>query len=204
MDKRTISDNTAIPTPAASTNDQPDLTNPTEAVPQSVSSKETIAENQHKEVRFTFRNKPGLKALSSKFKVPSSRNELTSKTQSSNFFSKLNVIDRIETDHGTSFTVDVQPDLRFPFYYFTYEVTSKYPELDVKAHPYTSSFSLVAYSQVLFNCALLVNDLYVRDTKSYFASLYRSDPYRRDYLNLLLSLKVPPFVELLINLMAAT
>lgn len=122
----------------------------------------------------------------------------------SNFFSKLNIIQKIETDHGTACECGAQLHLRFPLYFFIYEIATKFPELDVKAQPYTSLFSLVPYCQFLLNTSLVVNDLYVRGVKSYCASLYRSDPYRRDYLNIILGLKVPPFVELLINQLPAT
>lgn len=85
---------------------------------------------------------------------------MTVPARRSSYIEKLDVKTRLELDRGVQHIVDVQPDLRFPFQYFLYNVSEQYPELSVKGHPYVSTFTLVAYQQILFNAYLLICDLH--------------------------------------------
>lgn len=50
----------------------------------------------------------------------------------------------MDLDHGTSHTIDVQSDLRFPLQYILYNITEQYSDLTTKSHPFVSTFTLAA------------------------------------------------------------
>jgi len=85
-----------------------------------------------------------------------------------------------------------------------YNIAEEYPDLTTKAHPYVSTFALIAYQQLMLNAYLLVCDLYARETASYFAQSYKNDTLKSDFLSRLLSCYIPPDLELLINNLAPT
>ncbi|KAK9892660.1 hypothetical protein WA026_021513 [Henosepilachna vigintioctopunctata] len=110
----------------------------------------------------------------------------------------------MELDHGTQHIIDVQPDLRFPFQYFLYNIVEQFPDLTVKAHPFVSTFSLIAYQQMLFNAYILICDLYSREVVSYNAAKFKNDPAKMDFLTKLLNCYVPPDLEPVLNAFAPT
>lgn len=120
------------------------------------------------------------------------------------FFGIMKMTENIELDDGPDATIDVQPDFRFIFAYICYYVASIYPELNVKGHPYMSTFSLIGYCMLLVNAHFLVCDLSARRTASHPALAFRNDAHLKDYLNVLLNAKIPSFLMPLIEQIAPT
>lgn len=85
-----------------------------------------------------------------------------------------------------------------------YNIAEEYRELNAKAHPYVSTFTLIAYQQIMLNAYLLICDLHARENISYFAQSYKNDAVKSDYLSRLMSSYVPPDLEILINNLAPT
>lgn len=121
-----------------------------------------------------------LKDLFKRYNPPPPISETSLPLKKSSCFEKLDVATRLELDHELSHVIDVQPDLRFPFQYFMFNIAEDYPELTSKAHPYVSTFTLIAYEQLLFNAYLLACDLHARDTLSYHATFYKNNSLRSD------------------------
>lgn len=96
-------------------------------------------------VQFEISNKTSLSDLSKRFNPATPTPEASLLQKRSTYFEKLDIATRLELDHGVSHTIDVQPDLRFPFQYFIYNTAEEYPELAVKSHPFVSTFSIIAY-----------------------------------------------------------
>lgn len=152
-------------------------------------------------VQFEIANKSSLSDLSKRYNPPPPLPETSLPLKKSTYFEKLDVATRLELDHGISHIIDVQPDLRFPLQYFMYNIAEEYPDLTTRSHPYVSTFTLIAYEQLLFNAYLLACDLHARDTLSYHATFYKNDSLRSDYFNKLMNCYVPSDLEtLLLNL----
>lgn len=130
--------------------------------------------------------------LAKRYNPPTPANPTPAPTKKSSYFDKLDVAVRMELDHGKSHIIDVQPDLRFPFQYSIYNTTERYPDLNVKGHPFTSTFTLIAYDQLILNAYLLICDLYSREIPSYHTFPYKSETLRSDYLAKLMECYVPP------------
>lgn len=113
----------------------------------------------------------------------------------SDFFQRLNMASKIETNAGLEFIIDVQPDLRFILYYSIYNVIKKYPSLDVKTHPYVSPFTLIAYDQTLIIAHLLLQDIHHRSICSHYANAFRRDNGTKDFLTRLTECIVPSHLE---------
>lgn len=113
----------------------------------------------------------------------------------SDFFEKLNMAAKIELNSGDYFTIDVQPDLRFPFYYSLYNTTRTFPDNDIKPYPYVSPFSLVAYEQCLLIGQLLLNDMHNRPIVSYDANSFRRNNGTKDFLDAIQAAIVPAHME---------
>lgn len=117
----------------------------------------------------------------------------------SDYFSCLNIASKIQVNSGSQFTIDVQPDFRFPLYYMIYNTIAQYPSLDVKSFPYVSPFSLIAYQQFLLTGHLLLMDIHHRPQSSAFANAYRHDNSLKDFVTLLTQCTVPTDLEPLIT-----
>lgn len=124
-------------------------------------SKKFKSQNQTKlstSIQLDISNKTALADLSKRFNPPQPPSESTLPQKKSSYFEKLDVATRLELDHGLSHIIDVQPDLRFPLQYFMYNVAEEYPDLNAKSHPYVSTFTLIAYQQIMLNAYLLICD----------------------------------------------
>lgn len=155
-------------------------------------------------IQFDISNKTALADLSKRYNPPQPPSESSVPQKKSTYFEKLDVATRLDLDHGISHIIDVQPDLRFPLQYFMYNITEEYPELNVKAHPFVSTFTLIAYQQIMLNAYLLICDLHARENISYFTQDYKNDTLKSDFLSGLMSSYVPPDLEILINNLAPT
>ncbi|KAG8227153.1 hypothetical protein J437_LFUL001697 [Ladona fulva] len=192
------------PTPAAEA-PKPVVPEATDPVKTGKPVKKTIIKPKHStSISFDITNKTALSDLAKKYNPPTPPAEVQPPTTKSDYFEKLDVAIRMELDHGQTHTIDVQPDLRFPFQYFLYNVSNKYPDLTTKSHPFVSTFTLVAYQQILFNSFLLICDLYSRDQASFFAQRYKNVSQKMDLLTKLLDCHIPQELELLLSQLAPT
>lgn len=156
------------------------------------------------QIQFDISNKTSLSDLAKRFNPATPAPEAPAPKLKSTYFEKLDIAVRMELDHGTTHIIDVQPDLRFPLQYILYNVTEQFPELTVKSHPFVSTFTLIAYQQILFNAYILICDIYSREVVSHFASDYKRSPSKMDFLTKLLDCYVPPDLEPLLNAFAPT
>lgn len=152
---------------------------------------------------FTIKNKrPLIRSGKAAFTGLANRKPTTTSI-TSDWYDRLALPAYVETDRGDRFTIDVQPDFRFPFSYIQYCTRTEFPELDTQQFPYVSTFSLIAYQQILFGGYLLGNDLYNRGRKSPNAQSFINDVDHRDYLDQLLSLHVPAYLADVLGQLAA-
>jgi len=155
-------------------------------------------------IQFDISNKTALSDLSKRYNPPAPPSEPVPPPKRFTYFEKLYVATRLELDHGVQHIIDVQPDLLYPLQYFMYDTPEEYPDLTTKSHICVSTFTMIAYQQLMLNAYLLIRDLYSRESISYFAQGYKSDSLKSDYLSKLLSCYIPPDLEVLINNLAPT
>lgn len=98
------------------------------------------------------------------------------------WFKRINVAKRCEVDHGSSHLIDIQPDYRFPVSYFIYTVLKSYPDLDTRAHPEVSVYSLIAYEIIMLSVHLLTLDLNIRNVPSIYANEFVNDGEMNRYM----------------------
>lgn len=111
------------------------------------------------------------------------------------FFRRLNMASKIEANLGGHFTIDVQPDLRFPLYYSIYNTVRTFPNLEIKCYPYVSPFTLVAYEQAILTAHLLLSDIHGRPVPSCYSNIYRRENGTGDLLTKLMNAYVPTHLE---------
>lgn len=120
------------------------------------------------------------------------------------FFRRYNLNQRAQPDNGGDHIIDVQPDMRFPTSYLIYAAIKAFPDLDIKAHPSVSLYSLVAYEIIMLTAHLLLQDTVARPQKSFHAQQYHNDVERHDYLNHLMQCYVPDSLSTLLEALATT
>lgn len=180
---------------------QPGLSKAPPPAPESSQKKPKINKTS---VQFEISNTTSLSDLAKRFNPSEPPPEAPVPKPRSTYFEKLDMAVRMELDHGTQHIIDVQPDLRFPLQYILYNVIEQFPELTVKSHPFISTFTLVAYQQILFNAYLLICDLYSREIVSFNAAKYKSNPTKMDFLTKLLDCYIPTDLEVILNALAPT
>lgn len=111
------------------------------------------------------------------------------------FFKRLNMASKLESNLGGPFIIDIQLDLRFPLYYSIYNTIRTYPALDVKCYPYVSPFTLIAYEQLILFGHLLLADIHNRPLTSSYANVFRRNNGTGDLLDKLMSAYVPSHME---------
>ncbi|KAK9891750.1 hypothetical protein WA026_016547 [Henosepilachna vigintioctopunctata] len=137
--------------------------------------------NKHStSVNFNISNETSLSDPAKRYNPTPGPSPTLQPTKKGTYFEKLDVAVRMELDHGTSNVIDIQPDLRFPFQYSTYCITERYPELNVKSHPSTSTFILICYDQIILNTYLLICELHSRELSSYSTFKYESFSFHLD------------------------
>jgi hypothetical protein len=123
---------------------------------------------------------------------------------------KDDLIIRIGTDRkhdasdGLPVTIDCQPDIRWTFMALMYYSNLYYSTIDVKNKSKTSPMTVCMYYLVIIYAHMLVSDLFLRHTPSYWANQYMNDSSRRDYLEFLLALPVPDFLMKFIETLTET
>lgn len=155
--------------------------------------------SQPKSYTQEIRNHEALEKLAKKLQPLIVTPEATPPPIDTDFFKRLNMAAKIESNTGSHFVIDVQPDLRFPLYYFIYNVEQIFPELDVRSFPYVSPFSLIAYDQILLIAHLLLCDIHQRSPTSHQANAFRRNNTAKDFLAQLTECYVPKHLEPLIT-----
>lgn len=85
-----------------------------------------------------------------------------------------------------------------------YNIAEEYPDLNAKTHPYVSTFTLIAYQQIMLNAYLLICDIHARDNISFFTQSYKNDTLKADFLSRLMNSYFPLDLQILINNLAWT
>lgn len=147
------------------------------------------------EIEYEIKNHPILEELAKIHNTATENPPVTDTKERNLFFPKLNVPERIETDYGTEFTIDVQPDTRFMTHYFMFTAAKEYPDFNVKGYPFTSLVTIVAYTLTLVYCYYLICDLMLKAPRSKSAALFKNDPSLNQFLNLMKGLPVPEDVK---------
>lgn len=195
-----MSDPTVLETPVSSS--PPRM--PENCKPFGSPPKKQRTEKHTTEAKFSIKHKSTLTEIAKKFTPAQPGPEAPTPKLKSIYFEKLDVAVRMELDHGTSHTIDVQPDLRFPLLYFMYTTAESYPDLTVKCHPFTSTFTLIAYQQIMLNAYLLICDLYCREPISIYAARFKNDSSKMDFLNRLMDCYIPDSLSTLLTQLAPT
>lgn len=107
------------------------------------------------EIEYEIKNHPILEELAKKYNTAIENPPVPDTKERNQFFPKLNIPDRIETDYGSELYIDVQHDTRFMTHYFMFTTAKEYPDLDVKSFPCTSLATIVAYKLTLVYSKLL-------------------------------------------------
>lgn len=160
-----------------------------------------MTSHDNKKHSFTteIRNGDALAKLAKRLQPVLLEPEAPPQTPTADFFQRLNMASKIEANLGSAFTIDVQPDFRFPMYYSIYNTVRLFPQLDIKCYPYVSPFTLIAYEQALIYAHLLLSDIHYRPTTSSHANFYRRDNSTGDLLSKLMEATVPQHLEPLIQ-----
>lgn len=151
----------------------------------------------------TNKNKNVLANLNKVFASIKDASKAPAPTKENDFWKRTSLTKRIELDSGDQFTIDVQPDQRFPTAYMMYCTVHEFPDFNIKSHAAVSPFSLIAYSQVLFNAYLLYNDIHIRNVTSADALLFQNDAEHSDYFTLILDSEMPTTLAYLIESFAS-
>jgi hypothetical protein len=123
---------------------------------------------------------------------------------------KDDLITRIGTDKkhdvsdGLTMTIDVLPDFRWILMSLMYYSNVFYSSIDVKNRSKTSPATITFYFLSILYAHLLVSDLFLRHSPSYFASSFMADYARREYLEFLLELPVPEILMKFIETLTVT
>jgi hypothetical protein len=110
---------------------------------------------------------------------------------------KDDLITRIGTERkhdlsdGLPITIDVQPDFRWILMSLMYYSNLYYSTIDIKNKSKTTPMTICMYFLVVITAHMLVSDLHLRHTPSFWASQFTQASYRREYFEFLLSLPVP-------------
>jgi hypothetical protein len=123
---------------------------------------------------------------------------------------KDDLLARIGTDRkhdisdGLPITIDVFPDFRWILMCLMYYANVYYSTIDIKNRSKTSPATIVLYFLSILYAHLLVSDLFLRNTPSFWASQFMNESYRREYLEFLLSLPVPEILMKFIETLTTT
>lgn len=155
-------------------------------------------------VHYEIKNSAALQGLNKKFSIQLLNDKPTKLAKQNEWFSDMRLSRNMETADGEDFTIDVQPDYRFPFAYITNSCVTNYPRLDLKSHPSVSLYTQIFYEMVLFTASLLVQDFLCRVPNSFWAQTYRNDHQKFDYINLLINCHISLDTAVLIEQYIAT
>jgi hypothetical protein len=123
---------------------------------------------------------------------------------------KDDLINRIGTDRkhdisdGLPLTIDTQPDFRWVLMTLMYYSNLFYSTIDVKNRSKTSPMTICMYFLIIVHAHLLVSDLHLRHTPSFWANQFMNDSSRREYYEFLLALPVPDILMKFIETLTET
>jgi hypothetical protein len=101
----------------------------------------------------------------------------------------------ISEGFSNMFTIDVLPNFVPIIMFCIYHAVSFSPQLELRNHAKVSTATVAAYFLNLIYAHILVQDLYLRPQTSFFASDFMDTEYKRTFINFVLQLPVPKFLE---------
>lgn len=102
------------------------------------------------------------------------------------------------------YTVDVFPNFVPILMYVQYHCVQTVALIDKRCHAKVTLPTYIMYCLTIIYGHILINDLYVRPTRSSFAQDYLSIPEKKQFTDLLLNLAVPDFLEPIIKSLTCT
>lgn len=142
------------------------------------------------DVHVKIKNSDTMLKLAQKMKAVGIKDIPPKPNRTNDWLQRIQLNNKSESSNAADFTIDVQPDFRFPFAYIVYKVIQHYPTYDIKSHPNVSLYTMIMYEQIMFTTFLLLQDDLCRRIKSAWCQTYTRDPEKRDYLNLLQNLQI--------------
>lgn len=161
-----------------------------EAATAAKSSQEMDINPRITDVHVKIKNSDVMLKLAQKMKAVGIKDIPPKPNRQNDWFQRIQLNNKSESSNAADFTIDVQPDFRFPFAYIVYKVVQHYPSYDLKSHPNISIYTMIMYEQIMFSAFLLLQDDLCRRIKSAWCQTYTRNPEKRDYLNLLQNLQV--------------
>lgn len=117
---------------------------------------------------------------------------------------RIGTANKHDVSDGLSLTVDVFPDFRWILMSLMYYSSVFYSSIDIKNRSKTSPLTVCMYFLVLLHAHLLVSDLFLRHTPSFWANQFMNDSSRREYLEFILALPVPDILMKFIEALTTT
>jgi len=127
-----------------------------------------------------------------------------SPTVKDDLIARIGTANRHDISDGFPITIDVQPDFRWVFMCIMYYANLYYSSIDIKNKAKTSPATVAMYFITIIHAHLLVSDLFLRHTPSFWANQFMNDSARREYLEFLLSLPVPEILMKFIETLTET
>lgn len=152
-----------------------------------------------KEIVYEIRNSDAFKALALSFDALTIKDTSDRIIKQNEWYSTFNAKKNSKQEMGEQEIIDVQPDMRFPMAYMIYNCVESYTSYDVKNSSTFSLYSQLAYEIIMFNFALLKQDMIMRQPPSQWAEDYDTHPLRRGYIQQIESSNVTMQTALLIE-----
>lgn len=141
-------------------------------------------------IDLTINNKPVFLKTPLSFEEQQQILETQVPHRSNDYFDLVDLNKHVETDTSSVFTVDVQPDFRFPTNYIANRTVRSFSDRNIKPYPQVSLFSSIAFQQLQLNALILLNDIHKRKTPTFVSKPWRTNAKRRQYLNKLMESSV--------------
>jgi hypothetical protein len=130
--------------------------------------------------------------------------ETTIPTAPDNFQDQYRQASRIATDLASSFTIDVLPNFIPIICQLMYYANLHSTVIDSTNHSMVSEPILAAYFLVLLYTHWLISDYVNRPVPSFAAQEFMNDNYKREFIEDMLKLPLPDFLEVILRRFTAT
>jgi hypothetical protein len=101
----------------------------------------------------------------------------------------------ISEGFSNMFTIDVLPNFVPIIMFCIYHAVSFSPQLELKNHAKVSTATVATYFLAIIYAHILVQDLHLRPQTSFYASEFMDIEYKRSFVNFVLHLPVPTFLD---------
>lgn len=113
--------------------------------------------------------------------------------------SVVDITSNCSTDRGLKTIIEVIPDARVILKAIIFHVAPMYAEMSLKDTPHGSPLSIIGYLMFAIHAYMLHNDHLARRPRSDYADKFMTKPINADLFNILLQMKVPPFMKTILT-----